>query len=134
MASCGEWKLFSTFSLTIPIVSFNNLIIHFFFNFFLGLQVRYMEVLRPGVELQLQLPAYTTATARSDKSCNCNLHHSSWRHWMFNPLSEARDRTPILMNIHRVCYHWATMRTPNLRILEIRVLNFTLLSVIYINF
>uniref|UniRef100_A0A8D0ZDY0 C2 DOCK-type domain-containing protein n=1 Tax=Sus scrofa TaxID=9823 RepID=A0A8D0ZDY0_PIG len=29
----------------------------------------------------------------------CNLHHSSRQHWILNPLSEARDRTCILMDI-----------------------------------
>lgn len=39
-----------------------------FFSFFLRLHLRHMEVLRLGVELELQLPAYTTATsdARSE--------------------------------------------------------------------
>ena len=32
-----------------------------------------------------------------DQSCVCHLHHSSWQHWILNPLSEARDRTHILM-------------------------------------
>ena len=40
---------------------------------FLGLQVWHMEVPRLGVELELQLPAYTTATATQDLSCICNL-------------------------------------------------------------
>ena len=29
------------------------------------------------VELELQLPAYTTATETPDPSCVCDLHHSS---------------------------------------------------------
>ena len=45
--------------------------------FFLGPQPRHMEVLRLGVELELLLPAYTTATATQDLSLMCNLHHSS---------------------------------------------------------
>uniref|UniRef100_A0A8D1M8R1 Cystathionine beta-synthase n=1 Tax=Sus scrofa TaxID=9823 RepID=A0A8D1M8R1_PIG len=36
-----------------------------------------MEVPRVGVESELQLPAYTTATATSDPSRVCDLHHSS---------------------------------------------------------
>ena len=35
-----------------------------------------MEVPRLGVESELQLPAYTTATATPDPSHVCNLHHS----------------------------------------------------------
>ena len=36
----------------------------FFSPFFLGLHLRHMEVPRLGIEWELQLPAYTTATAR----------------------------------------------------------------------
>ena len=42
-----------------------------------------------GVESELQMTAYTTATATSDPSFVCDLHHSSWQHQIFNPLSEA---------------------------------------------
>ena len=49
-----------------------------FFLSFLGL-TRHMEVPRLGVQAELQLPAYTaaTATATWDLSCICDLHHSS---------------------------------------------------------
>ena len=40
----------------------------FFFFVFLGPHLWHMEVLRLGVELELQLPAYTTATATPDVS------------------------------------------------------------------
>ena len=43
--------------------------------------------------MELQLPAYTTATPMWDLSCICNLRHS------LNPLSEARNRTCILTDI-----------------------------------
>ena len=49
---------------------------------------------RPGVELELQLPVYTTATW--DPSCVCDLYHSSHQCWILNPLSEARDRIHVL--------------------------------------
>ena len=52
-----------------------------------------MEVPRLGVELELQLPANTTATAMLDPSQVCNLHHSSGQHQILNPLREARDPT-----------------------------------------
>ena len=79
----------------------------FFFFFFcsLGPHPQYMEIPRLGVELELQLPAYTTATAMPDPSCICNLHHSSWQRWILNPLSEARGRTQVLMDTRQVCYH-----------------------------
>ena len=50
-----------------------------------------MEVPRLGVELELQLLAYTTATAMQGLSHVFNLHHSSWQHQVLNPLSEVRD-------------------------------------------
>ena len=50
-----------------------------------------MEVPRLGVESELQLLAYTTATETPDPSHVCDLHHSSWQHGILNPLSEARD-------------------------------------------
>ena len=56
-----------------------------------------MEVPRLGVELELQLPAYTTATATRNLSHVCNLHHSSQQHQIPDPRSKARDRTHILM-------------------------------------
>ena len=51
----------------------------------------HMEVPRLGVELKLELPAYTTATATQDLRHVCDLHHSSRQHQILNPLSEARD-------------------------------------------
>ena len=55
-----------------------------------------------GVELELQLPAYTTATATPDLNHVCDLHHSSREHWILNPLNEARDRTHVLMDTSRI--------------------------------
>ena len=50
----------------------------FFFLFcFLGAHPRHMEVPRLGVQLELQLLAYTTATATPDLSGVCDLHHGS---------------------------------------------------------
>ena len=76
---------------------------YLFFFCFLGLHPQHMEVPRPGVESELHLPAYATATATPDHSYVCDLHHSSWQHWILNPLSEARARTRILMESSRVC-------------------------------
>ena len=52
-----------------------------------------MEIPRLGVKSELQLLAYDTATATQDPSHVCDLItiHS-------NPLSEARDRTFVLMD------------------------------------
>ena len=68
-----------------------------FFLVFLGLHLQHMEVLRLGVKSELQLPAYTTATATRDLSRFCNLYHSFWQCWILNPLSGARDQTQVLM-------------------------------------
>ena len=80
----------------------------FFLSFFLffvllGPQPRHMEVPRLGVESELQLLAYTTATAMQDPICVFDLHHSSRQCQILNPLSEARDQIPILMDSSWVC-------------------------------
>ena len=69
-----------------------------FFFFILGPHLQHMEVTKVGVNSELQLPASATATAIPDPSHLCNLHHSLWQCWILNPLSEARDRTYILMD------------------------------------
>ena len=74
----------------------------FFFFCFLGLHVWHVEVPRLGFELELQLLAYTTATAMQDLGQICNLHHRSQQHWILNPLSEARDQTCVLMDTSQV--------------------------------
>ena len=79
---------------------------------FLGPPPRHMEVSRLGVELELQLPAYTTATAMADPSRVCDLHRSSRQHWILNPLSKARDRTCNLMDTSQIRFRCATMGTP----------------------
>ena len=56
-----------------------------------------MEVPRLGVESELQLPAYITATATQDLSQVFDLYHSSWECQILDPLSEARDQTHNLM-------------------------------------
>ena len=70
-----------------------------------------MEVPRPGVKLELQLLAYTRATATGDPSHVCDLHYSSRQHWILNPLSKARNRTLILMDTSQICFHGATTGT-----------------------
>ena len=68
----------------------------------------HMEGPRLGVEWELQLPAYITATATTtairDLSRDCKLHHSSWQSQILNPPSEARDGTCILEDTSRVHY------------------------------
>ena len=71
-----------------------------------------MEVPRLGVEMELQLPAYTTATATRDLRHIRNLHQNSWQHWILNPLSEARDQTYVLIDTSQMRFHCATTETP----------------------
>ena len=73
-----------------------------------------MDILRLGVELELQLPAYTTAAAiaTQDPSHVCNLCHGSWQREIFNPLNTARDQTRVLMDTSRIRDHGATIGTP----------------------
>ena len=74
----------------------------FFFFVFLGLHLQHMEVPRLGVELELQLLAYITATP--DLSRICDPHHSSRQCWILNPVSRARDLTRALTDTSQVRY------------------------------
>ena len=69
---------------------------------FLGAHLGHMDVPKLGVRWELQLPAYTTATATRDPSCICNLHHNSWQCWILNPQSKARDWTSVLMDASQI--------------------------------
>ena len=89
---------FSAIPIKLPMAFFTELELFFFFFAILGLHPQHMEVPRLGVKSELQLLAYTI-----DPSRICDLHHSSRQHQIFNPLSEARDRTRILMDPCRVC-------------------------------
>ena len=55
-----------------------------------------MDIPRLRVELELQPPAYTTATATPDPRHSSDLHRSSRQRRFLNPLSEARDQTHLL--------------------------------------
>ena len=79
---------------------------------FLGLHLQHMKVPRLGVQLELQLLAYITATATRDLSQVCNLHHSSRQHQILNSLIEVRDQTRKLMVPSRIHFCCATMGTP----------------------
>ena len=81
---------------------------------FLGPHPWQMEVPRLGVQSELLLPAYTTATATPDPSPSriCDLRHSSQQRRILNPLSKARDRTCTLMVPRQIRFRCATRRTP----------------------
>ena len=79
-----------------------------------------MEVSRLEVESELQLLAYTTATATPDPSHVCDVHHSSRQHWILNPLSKARDQTCVLIDTDHIYFRWATTGTPEEVTFELR--------------
>ena len=64
--------------------------------------MQHLEFPRLGIKSELQLQAYTAATATQDPSCVCDLHHNSQQRQILNALSEARDGTRILMDTSQV--------------------------------
>ena len=71
--------------------SYKFLFIYLLFICSLGPHPQPMELPRLGVQSEVQVSAYTTATATQDLSRVCDLYHSSWQCQILNPLSEARD-------------------------------------------
>ena len=69
---------------------------------FLGPHPWHTELLRLGVELELQRLATATAMAMPDQSRICDLHHNSQQCWILNPLSEARDGICVLLDISQI--------------------------------
>ena len=63
-----------------------------------------MEIPRLGVELELQLLAYDTATALWHLNHIFDPHCSSWQCQIRNPWSEARDQIHIPKDTSQVCY------------------------------
>ena len=92
-----------------------------------------MEVPRLRVKSELQLPAYTTATATLDSSRVCDLYHSSVQSWILNPLSEPRDGTSILMDttwVHNLQSHKGNSQA--IPFLFLSVLDFCIYSVTFV--
>ena len=104
-SSCGELRPLSAEDVGWgTCLSFKSFFFFFFFFFgFLGQRPQHMEVPRLGVELELELPAYTTATATPDPSCVriCAAHRNAGS---FNPLSETRDCIHVLTDTSQFCY------------------------------
>ena len=94
-------------------------IIHVRIFFFLGPHQGQMEVSSLGVESELQLLAYATATARGDMSRVCDLRHSSWQRQITDPLSKARDhQTHNLMDTSQICFSCSMTGTLPVRTFE----------------
>ena len=91
----------------------------FLFFCFLGLHLWHMQIPRLEVELELQLLAYATGTAMQDSSHICQLHHSSPKRQIPDPLIEAKDRTRILMDSSWIRFCCATAGTPTASILVV---------------
>ena len=64
--------------------------------------MQHTEFPRLGVESELQLPTYATATAMPDLNRICDLHHSPQQCRILDPLSEPWDQTCILMDPRQV--------------------------------
>ena len=79
---------------------------------FVGPHLWHIAVPRLGVQSQLWLLAYSTATAMQDPSQICNLHHRSLQHQNLSPLREARDQTHNLMVPGQIDFHCATTGIP----------------------
>ena len=62
-----------------------------------------MQVPRLGVESELQLPAYATATATWDLSSVGDLHQSSQQWRSLNPMSKANEAS-VLMDTSQISY------------------------------
>ena len=80
---------------------------------FLGLHLWHMEVPRLGVKSELQLPAYTTATATPDLSCVrantiAHVNAGSLTHWVRPGIEPAFSWI-----IVGFITHWATRGTPS---------------------
>ena len=94
----------------------------FFFPVFLGLYPWHMRF-PYEVELELQLPAYDTATAPWNPNHVFDIYHSSWLHWILNPLRDQRlNPCPLV----RFVNHWATMQTPMKHSLNTKIISISL--------
>ena len=103
-------KLLSAAGVTSNLRCHRNVIL--FCLFFRAAPVAYGRF-QAKVEWELQLLAYTTATAMPDLSHIWD-RDSLRQSQILNPLREARDWTHVLMDPSWVHYHWATRGTPAL--------------------
>ena len=83
-------------------------ILFYFILCFIGPFLWYMEVPKLGVESELQLLAYTTATATWDPSSICDPYHRSWQCRIPDPLRPGIEPTSswILVRFISTEPHW----------------------------
>ena len=87
-------------ALYLVIQVFLGVFLFLFLFYFLRPHLWHMEIPRLGAESELQLLAYTTATALPNPSRVCDLCHWSQQCWI-----EARDQTHIFMDTSQIRYH-----------------------------
>ena len=73
-----------------------------------------MEIPGLRVESELQLPAYTAATAGAGPSRICNLHCNLWQPWILNPLRRPGMEPISSWILIRFLTCWATSGTPGI--------------------
>ena len=95
-----------------------HMTIAFLFLLNLELHLWHMDVPRLGIELELQLLAYPTATAMPDLSCICDLFWGLQQHRILNPLSEARDQTHIPWILVGFLICWVTIGTSTIAVIN----------------
>ena len=100
----------------------------FFFFWFLHLQ--HMEVPRLGVELELQMQAYTTATAMRDPSHIWDLHCSSQQCQILNPWARPRMEPASSLILVGFVTHWAMTGTLICSAFWIQFLNKTMINLV----
>ena len=81
---------FNTF-LKVSVYFLTSDLLRVFFFFFLRLHLQHLEVPRLGAESELQLPAYSTATAMPNPSCICDLHCGLQQCRILNPQNHNRN-------------------------------------------
>ena len=103
------------FGLSAPFITFFQFLFFFFFFFcFFRATPAADGSSQARSQIRAALLAYSTALGTQDLSHICDLHHSSWKCWILNPRSEARDRTHILIDTSQVQFPWATMGIPQI--------------------
>ena len=111
----GRWSWFPSICFKLQQVD------HFIYLFFfLSPHLQHLAVPGLGVESELQLPAYTTATAVQDLSRICDLCCSFGQRRILNPGIQWGQALNTHSHGHCVGFltHWATMGTPKLNILN----------------